>query len=536
MIPLHVHSFYSFLTGTISPELLIKRAFEYKLSSLALTDINAMNGVVQFVKEANRLNIKPIIGSVITDIENESEYVILLAKNNKGYSDLCKIITSRKLNDDFSLIRLMKDHLTNLIICTPSIDVAKEINGENNFYLELIATKKEKNNNRKKYEFSKSKGIKVIVTNPVYFLNNDDHELHKAVTAIRLNTNIDNLSEDLILDKEFYFKDPEQIDNEWVSLPDALKATELVSQECNVELKLNDYKFPVYKLEQEDTADSLLWKESFKGLHHRYDNITDTVKNRLEYELSIIREMNFSNYFLIVWDIVREAKRRGMMIIGRGSAANSITAYCLGLTQVDPIEQNLYFERFLNKARSSPPDFDIDFSWKERDEIVKYIFEKYGYENVAMISTTITFRARSAFREVAKAFGFTNEEITRIIRKIPWTDAKNLPNISKLFPESKDLDFEKEPWKTVVDIASRIARFPRHLSIHPGGLVITPTKITNYVALEYAKNKGLGLIITQPDMYSIEDMGLIKIDILSQRSLGVLRDSMEAIKHQTEKE
>lgn len=240
--------------------------------------------------------------------------------------------------------------------------------------------------------------------------------------------------------------------------------------------------------------------------------------------------MNFSNYFLIVWDIVREANRRGMMIIGRGSAANSITAYCLGLTQVDPIKHNLYFERFLNKARSSPPDFDIDFSWKERDEIVKYIFEKYGYENVAMISTTITFRARSAFREVAKAFGFTNEEISRLSRKIPWTNAKNLPNLSKLFPESKDLNFEREPWKSIVNIASQIAGFPRHLSIHPGGLVITPTKITDYVALEYAKNKGLGLIITQPDMYSIEELGLIKIDILSQRSLGVLRDTMESIK------
>lgn len=536
MIPLHVHSFYSFLTGTISPELLIKKAVEYKIPSLAIADTNAMNCVVQFVKEANQSNIKPVIGSQITDTENESEYAIILAKNNEGYRDLCKIITSRKLNDDFKLINMLKDHLTNLIIISPSINVAKEINIKNEFYLELKATKKEKNRNRKRYEFSTSQGINVIVTNPIYFLNRDDHELQKVVTAIRLNTNVNNLSENFIIDEEYYFKNPEQIDNEWRSLPEALKATHLVSKKCNVELNLNAYKFPVYKLDDKENADTFLWNESIKGLKQRYEKVTNKIKDRLEYELSVIREMNFSNYFLIVWDIVREAKRRGMMIIGRGSAANSITAYCLGLTQVDPIEHNLYFERFLNKARSSPPDFDIDFSWKERDEIIKYIFEKYGYENVAMISTTITFRARSAFREVAKVFGFTNEEISRISRKIPWTDAKNLPNLSKLFPESKDLDFEKEPWKSIVDIASRIARFPRHLSIHPGGLVITPTKITDYVALEYAKNKGLGLIITQPDMYSIEDMGLIKIDILSQRSLGVLRDSMEAIKNKKGKE
>jgi len=536
MIPLHVHSFYSFLSGTISPELLIKKAVEYSVNSLAITDTNAMNGIVQFVKEANLVNIKPIIGSVINDAKNESEYALFIAKNNEGYSDLCKIITSRKLNDDFSLINLLKDHLTNFIIISPSMNIAKEINYQNQFYLELISTKKEKINNRRKFDFSKIQEIPLIVSNPVYFLNPDDHILHKAVTAIRLNTNIDNLSDDQILDEEFYFKNPKQIDNEWRSLPEVLNATNLISHECNVNLKLNEYKFPIYKLDEKDSADSLLWKESFKGLHERYDNITDKIKNRLEYELNIIREMNFSNYFLIVWDIVREAKRRGMMIIGRGSAANSITAYCLKLTQVDPIEHNLYFERFLNKARSSPPDFDIDFSWKERDEIVKYIFDKYGYENVAMISTTITFRARSAFREVAKAFGFTNEEISKISRKIPWTDAKNLPNLSKLCPESKDLDFDRDPWKTIVDIASRIARYPRHLSIHPGGLVITPTKITDYVALEYAKNKGLGLIITQPDMYSIEEMGLVKIDILSQRSLGVLRDSMEAIKNNKGKE
>jgi len=320
-------------------------------------------------------------------------------------------------------------------------------------------------------------------------------------------------------------------EQEWKNLPEALKNSELIAKQCNVDLKLSEYKFPVYSTPSETSADTQLWNESINGLAKRYQLVTEAAKKRLEMELSVISEMGFSNYFLIVWDIVNEAKRRGMMTIGRGSAANSLTAFCLEITQIDPLEHNLYFERFLNKARSSPPDFDIDFSWKERDEIIKYIFDKYGYENVAMISTTVTFRARSAFREVAKAFGFTNEEISRFSRKIPWTDAANLPNLAKLFPESKGLNFNQEPWKTIVNIASKIARFPRHLSIHPGGIVITPTKITDYVALEYAKNKGLGLIVTQLDMYSIEDLGLIKIDILSQRSLGVLRDTMESIKN-----
>jgi len=534
MIPLHVHSYFTLLKGTISPEKLISKAVECKLKSIAITDINSMQGVVQFVKHARENKIKPIIGCTITDTQDDNLYAILLAKNNKGYRDICKLITARKLNDDFSLIKTLQNNLPNLFIFSPSIEIANSVHPKNDFYLELITTKKEKSNNRKRFEFAESNGIKTVAANPIFVLNPEDHDIHKTVTSIRLNANIDNLAEEDIVDEEFYFKNPKLIEKKWISLPETLNASEYIAENCNTDIKLNEYKFPFYLLPPRETAESLLWKETFNGLVKKYDKITDEIKSRLEMELSVIKDMGFCDYFLIVWDIVNEAKSRGMLTIGRGSAANSLAAYCLGITQIDPIEQNLYFERFLNKARSSPPDFDIDFSWKERDEIIKYIFEKYGYENVAMISTTVTFRARSAFRETAKAFGFTNTEISRFSRRIPWTSAKNLPNLSKLFPESKGLDFNIEPWKTIVDIASKIAGFPRHLSIHPGGIVITPTKITNYVALEYAKNKGLGLIVTQPDMYSIEDLGLIKIDILSQRSLGVLRDTMESIKNNSE--
>jgi len=307
-----------------------------------------------------------------------------------------------------------------------------------------------------------------------------------------------------------------------------------IRDRCKVDLNLGEYKYPSYNTNQKENPFSLLSTIAFNGLSKKYDFIDEKIKNRLEYELSVISELNFIDYFLIVWDIVQEAKKRGMMTIGRGSAANSLVAYCLELTQVDPIKLNLYFERFLNKARSNPPDVDIDFSWKERDEIVKYVFEKYGYERVAMISTTITFRARSAFRETAKAFGISDREISKYSKKIPWTNAVNLPKISEMFPESKSLGFDKEPWQTIVQLASKIANFPRHLSIHPSGIVITSTKITDYCALEYAKNKGLGLIITQPDMYSIEDLGLVKIDLLSQRSLGVLRDTMDTLNKRSE--
>lgn len=532
MIPLHIHSNNTFLNGTIPIDKLVQRAEEFQLSHITLTDTNSMQGVVQFVKICKEKEITPIIGSMIDNPASPNEYAILLAKNNQGYSDLCKIITSRKLNDDFSLQKLLIGNLENLFIITPSIELIMDLPLKDNLFVELITSKNEKSNNRKRYEYCNQKGIKYIASNPVYFLNEKDFLLHKTLNAIRLRTNLDNLSAEDLADEEFYFKNPKLIERDWKNIPEALENSELIANACNVDLKLMDYKYPVYSLPDDVSAESYLWKEAFKGLEKRYLPLSDRAVDRLKMELSVISEMGFANYFLIVWDIINEAKKRGMMTIGRGSAANSLAAYCLGITQVDPLEHNLYFERFLNKARTSPPDFDIDFSWKERDEIVKYIFDKYGYERVAMISTTVTFRAKSAFREVAKAFGITNEEISKYSKRIPWTDAANLPHLAELFPESRDLKFSQEPWKTIVEIASQIARFPRHISIHPGGLVITPTKITDYVALEYAKNKGLGLIVTQPDMYSIEDLGLIKIDILSQRSLGVLRDTMESIKKQ----
>jgi len=530
MIHLHVHSNNTFLSGTIPVATLINKCVEDGISKIALTDKNSMHGVIEFSKIANEKNIKPIIGALLNSPLDENDYAILLARNNKGYSDLCKIITSRKLNDDFSLINLLRQKPENLFFITPSIELFRHIQPSKNLFVELITTTQEKNNNRNRYQFAKENGFSVVATNPIYFLEKKDYLLHKTLTAIRLKSNIENLHLEELADEEFYFKKPESIEKEWKMLPEALMNSEIIADECNVDLKLNEYKFPVYSIPEKISADTLLWEKAYNGLSKRFNLVSDKAKKRLDMELSVISEMGFSNYFLIVWDIVNEAKRRGMMTIGRGSAANSLVAYCLEITQIDPLKHNLYFERFLNKARTSPPDFDIDFSWKERDEIIKYIFEKYGYENVAMISTTVTFRARSAFREVAKAFGLTNEEISRFSKKIPWTNAENLPKIAELFPESKGLNFKIEPWKTIVSIASRIARFPRHLSIHPGGIVITPTKITDYVALEYAKNKGLGLIVTQPDMYSIEDLGLIKIDILSQRSLGVLRDTMESIK------
>lgn len=539
MFTLHAHSFYSLLQGTIPVNDLVSFAKQSGSRYVALTDLNSMYGLIQFTKAAREQNLKPILGALIDDPLDRSINAIFLAKNIEGYSLLCKIITSRKLKDNFSLPDVFQRNLYNVFVITSSIDLLSKIKIDsqlrNNLFAELIITEKHRKKTRALFDYAKNNNIQIVASHPTYFNRPKDFLLHKVLSSIRLNTTMDNISADDLVDDEYYLKTPDELKYEWRALPEALWNAEKIAQQCNVDLELGKLKFPTYPLPSDETAFSFLWKLSFRGLEERYKIITEKAVKRLQYELEVIDEMGFTDYFLIVSDIIKESQRRGMMHIGRGSAANSLVSYCLGFTEVDPLKYNLYFERFLNKGRISPPDVDLDFSWKERDEIIRYVFEKYGYDKVAMISTTVTFQARSAFREVAKAFGVSESEISKFSKFIPWTSAKNLPNISEKFPETKSLNFTSEPWKSIIAIAAGIASFPRYLGIHPSGIVITPKPMTDFVALEYAKNKGLGLIITQPDMYPIEDMGLIKIDLLSQRSIGVMKDVMNEINNNYKK-
>jgi len=544
MIPLHVHSYYSLMEGAVSVDDIIEKAKSFSLPAVALTDTNGMYGLIEFNKKAVGAKVKPLPGAYIDDPSDKKINAVLIAKNTEGYADLCRIITSRKLlesmpsaEDNFSLIKLLHNHLPNLFIITSSLELLQNIsvneNVKKNIFVELITVKKYENAARNLYEFANSKKLAYIASNPVYFLNKEDYILHRVLRTMSERGTIENVSPGDPVDEEFYFKNPGELIHLWKNFPEAISNTYYIAENCNVNLEIGEYKFPSFQkfnnFNDENTS-ATLSNLAFDGLYQRYPKDNTEAVNRLHRELDIIFDQRLTNYFLVVWDILREAKKRGMVHIGRGSAANSIVSYCLGFTDIDPIEHNLFFERFLNRSRSSPPDIDIDFSWKERDEIIKYVFEKYGYDRVAMISTHVTFRARSAFREVAKVFGIPDAEITKKSKFIPWTDARNLPDVPELFPEAKSLKFNDEPWKTIVNIAAKLANFPRHLSIHPGGIVIAPKPITNYVALEYAKNKGLGLIITQPDMYGVEDLGLVKIDLLSQRSLGVLRDTIARIR------
>ena len=582
MIPLNVHSNYSMLVGAVRIEELIQRAKEFNLPAIALTDLNGMYGLIDFAKLAQEEGIKPILGVHIDDPVDADLSAVLIAKNRDGYSNICRIITERQLNENFSLIETLKKYFVrnekNLFVITSSLKLLNELKRIfgvipfDDLFVELFIVEKtnsEYSSIRKKarelYDFATQNNLKFVASNPVYFLNKEDYLLHKVLLAIKFNTTLTHIeyllqkkNEDvkqkspvsiskfkkdkfsalsdigqkilkLIANEENYFKSPDEMKRLWKSLPEAIENTYRIADECNVNLEFGKYKHPKFPLPEGETSFSHLWKIAFRGLEEKYKPITQQAVNRLQEELSVIEQLGFADYFLIVWDIAQQAKRMNMMMLGRGSAANSIVAYCLGLTQVDPLEHNLFFERFLNLGRASPPDIDLDFSWKERDAIVKYVFDKYGQDKVAMISTTVTFRARSAFREVAKVFGLSNSEISEFSQYIPWTSAENLPQLAEKFPEARHLKFDSEPFRTIIKIAQRLAGFPHHLSIHPGGIVISPEPITNFVALEYAENKGLGLIITQPDMYPIEDIGLVKIDLLSQRSLAVVKDAIRKI-------
>lgn len=533
MVNLHNHSNYSILQGIIPIEELIAATKADGSPCVSLTDTNGMYGSIKFAKKAKEENLKAILGVLIDDPQNKNVYALFLAKNLDGYSTINKITTSRKLKEDFSLVKVFDENLQNVIVITASIELLKKIYDKEklrkNLYVELIVTKKQKSKTRELFNFAKTNRLQVVASNPTYFLKPKDHLLQRVVTAIKQNATLENLPEDEAVDKEFYFKSNDELEKIWRNLPEAIMNTEKIANMCNVDLEFGKNKFPIFSLPKGENAASYLERICTKGLSERYELVTEHATARLAKELDIIEDLGFSHYFLVVHDIVREAKLRQMRILGRGSAGNSLVSYCLGFTEIDPIKHNLYFERFLNRGRTSPPDVDLDFSWRERDEIVKYVYDKYGYDKVAMISTTVTFRARSAFRETAKVFGVSEREISKFTKLIPWTSAKNLVQLAEKFPESKNLNFNSEPWKSIVIIASQLASSPRHLSIHPSGIVVTEKPITNYVPLEYAKNKGLGLIITQPDMYGIEDMGLVKIDLLSQRSLEVLTNTMTDI-------
>lgn len=519
MVHLHVHSHFSLLEGVPKIQQLVAKAVEYGMRSLALTDTGGLYGAIPFYKAARDAGINPIIGVYLDDM-------IFLARDRDGYSELCELVTDYQVHKIDPISRMPSDHLFVMTSDRKRIEALCA-----NAMQPLVAITHYGGPSRyqaqRLLDFARARRLRPVAVNPVYFLDPSQEKIHRVLSAIRLNKTIDTLDAHETAPPGAWFRSPDEMAKLYGEWPETVENAQWVAEQCHLELQLGTPLFPQCDLPQDETPFSFLWKRAFEGVNTRYKNLTPQIVERLHRELDVIYRLGFAPYFLIVWDIVQHAVALDIPIVGRGSAANSLVAYALGITRVDPFKYDLYFERFLNPSRTDCPDIDLDICWRRRDEVIDYVYKKYGDERVAMICTFNTFQARSALRDVAKTFGLTEDEINDIVRQLPHYKASDVRTVVKFLPECRYLRLDQEPLKSILEISEQLDAYPRHLSIHSGGLVIAPEPLTHFVPLQRSTK---GILITQYDMHPIEDLGLIKMDLLGHRSLTVIQETVNMVR------
>src|SRR5712692_4537461 len=369
-------------------------------------------------------------------------------------------------------------------------------------------------------------GVPLVATNNVYFLQPGEHLHHRAVNAIRTGGLLTTVAPPEITTGEAWFKPVAEMKKLFPDHPELLQATLEIAERCNLQFELGKLIFPEFPVPDGESAFSYLWKLSFDGARKRYKPLRPEVLSRLTHELEVIEKLHLAPYFLLVWDIVEEARRRGIPAVARGSAASSIVTYCLGISCVCPLRWGLYFERFLNAQRGDCPDIDIDICGARRDELLDYVYNRWGAEHVAMIGSFITMHARLAVREIAKVFGVPPGEVNRFTRRLPHRPVREILQAIRGLPECRDLPVDDEPWKTILQVALRLDDAPRHLGIHPCGTVISARPLTRLTPLERATK---GIVVTQYDMNAIEALGLIKMDLLGQRGFTTMALALDNI-------
>ena len=495
---LNCHSFHSLRYGTIPLEELISQAVTSGVTAMALTDINTVTGIYDFIKGCQAVGIKPIVG-----MEFRSEYklrFIGLAKNTAGLAEMNRFLTRH--NFDKTVLPDFALDFENVFVIYP-LENVPDILREN----EYIGIRPEQLQKLVLSEW-KNRQEKMVVLQPVTFRNKKEYELHKILRAIDLNLILSKLAPADYCKRSEVMVAVERILSCYGQYPGIISNTEKIMEQCNFDF---DFKTPknkkFYSNNRKDDM-NLLTTLTRQGLEWRYGKNNAEAKSRMFKELKVIDQLEFSGYFLITWDIIRYSNSQGFLHIGRGSGANSIIAYCLGITDICPMELDLYFERFLNLNRKSPPDFDIDWSWKERDTILEYIFSRYGYDHVAFCGTNVEFKYKSIFREVGKVFGLPKEELDAL--------AKN----------PMELHSTNKVVKQVQEFGMLLEKYPNQRSMHSCGILISEEPITNYTPLEMPP-KGFPIVLF--DMHIAEDIGLEKFDILSQRGIGHIDDSVKLI-------
>ncbi len=567
-VHLHTHSQYSLLDGACRLDAVIELAKQHRMPALAITDHGNMFGAVEFYRKATKAGVKPIIGCEAyvaggsrfekkpsNQYPDGGFHLVLLVKNLTGYKNLIKLSSAGFLEGFYHRPRidkqLLREHSEGLIATSAcmkgevnwnllrgSTDGAvaaalelQQIFGAGNFYLEIQdhGLEAEQTVIPKIDAISRETGIPLVVTNDCHYLRQEDAEAHDALLCIQTGKTVEDRDRMRYNTDQLYFKSAEEMERLFGDFKPAMENTVRIAETCNLELQLGRLLLPVFPIPRSfRDADVYLSHLCREGLRERYEEITEEITQRLEYELSVIKQMGYAGYFLIVKDFCDFARSQNIPVgPGRGSAAGSLVSYVLRITNIDPISFELLFERFLNPERISMPDIDIDFSDRGRDKIIHYVIEKYGEENVCQIITFGTMAARAVVRDVGRVLGFPYSEVDKIAKMIPWAVDMTLERALKQAPELAELAKSDKRVEKLINISRTLEGLSRHCSTHAAGVVIAPSALTDYVPLFKGSREE---ITTQYDMKMVEEIGLLKMDFLGLRTLTVIDDAVRIIR------
>lgn len=560
---LHVHTEFSLLDGAARMDELIDQVRSMGMDSLAITDHGVMYGVIPFYQKCQAKGIHPIIGCELY-ITNSAVHpsrpgrqpryhLLLLAETNEGYQNLLQLTSMANRNGGGELGQIDKKHLgayTSGLIATssclqgeiPQAILENRLNdaeqllqsylhlfGEDHFFFELQnpTSQDQQKVNQQLIDWSKTYGVPLIATNNVHYLKPEDHELHETLYAIRKGSSQKEISKEVWKHGERDLKSPEAMAKLFLNVPEALENTVRIARRCQVEIPLGNRLLPVFPTSSARSADECLQEQCTLGLEKRYSKVTPSIQERLAYELSVIQQMGYSDYFLVVADIVKFARNRGIAVgPGRGSAAGSLVAYLLQITDVDPIANDLLFERFLNPERVSLPDIDLDFNDERREEVIQYVRKKYGHEHVAQIITFGTMAPRAAIRDVGRVQGVAYSTVDQLAKLIPAQPGITLKQAIQSVPQLRKKLAHPEVQK-LLQVVERIEGLPRHVSTHAAGIVISPFPLKKHVPLQQENEE---IPLTQYPMETLEKIGLCKIDILGLRNLTIIERAMSWIR------
>ncbi|MDF2612911.1 MAG: polymerase alpha subunit [Clostridia bacterium] len=559
---LHVHTEYSLLDGSAKINDLLDRAKTLDMKSLAITDHGVMYGVVDFYKAAKQRDIKPIIGCEVylasrtrfdkEPIDLSSNHLVLLAENNIGYQNLIKMVSLgftegfyRRPRIDLDLLKAHHEGLIALGACLAgpvsrrllrdeyesakeTAIILRDIMGQDHFFLELQdhGMKQQQKVNQLTIRLADELGLNMVATNDVHYISAEDANPHEVLLCIQTGKTMQDEDRMIYEGGQYYLKSQEEMQKLFPYAKEALENTAKIAERCNVSFSFHELKLPSFDVPEGISPAEYLRKLCYSGLSKRYDLVTKELKDRLEYELEIIIQMGFVDYFLIVGDFISYAKAQEIPVgPGRGSAAGSIVAYTLGITNIDPIKYQLLFERFLNPERVSMPDIDIDFCYERRQEVIDYVIRKYGEDRVAQIITFGTMAARAAIRDVGRAVNMPYQQVDRIAKMIPNELKITISKALEMNEELREIYNTDDAVKYLLDTSRKLEGLPRHSSMHAAGVVISKEPVVEYVPL----NASDGAITTQFPMNTLEELGLLKMDFLGLRTLTVIDKAVKLI-------